>query len=207
MGTQSTTLGTTDPTRGGERVEEASGRCEQYAGQVFPPTVRRPREGSVGYAPGVFDLFHIGHLNLLRRARLECDYLVAGVVSDEMAMFAKGKRPVIPDAERVEILRHIDLVDEVHLETQPDKLLTWAEVKFDIFLKGDDWQGTPKGRDLERRFAQVGVEVRYFPYTVSTSSTLLTQFLAEWAHQDKPALESLVRISPAPTAYSTSADR
>ena len=157
-------------------------------GAVLPLNARRPREGVVGYAPGVYDLFHIGHLNLLKRARLECDYLVAGVVSDEMAMQAKGRHPVIPDAERVELLRHIDIVDEVHLETQPDKLLTWGEVHFDVFLKGDDCKGTPKGLDLERRFAVVGVEVRYFPYTVSTSSTLVANVLRTWEGMGEPIL-------------------
>ncbi|GIG28922.1 adenylyltransferase/cytidyltransferase family protein [Cellulomonas marina] len=132
----------------------------------------------VGYAPGAWDLFHIGHLNILRHARAHCDYLVAGVVDDEQLELAKGRRPVIPTAERAEIVRHISYVDEVFIEDQPDKLVTWQRRPFDVFLKGDDWRGTPKGLELERRFAEVGVEVVYFPYTVSTSSTVLRSALA-----------------------------
>ena len=133
---------------------------------------------TVGYAPGAFDLFHIGHLNILKHAKEHCDVLIAGVVSDEMLQLARGRRPVVPLAERLEIVRHIDVVDRVHAETLPDKLDTWAELRFDRFFKGDDWRGTPRGLDLERRFAQVGVEVVYFPYTVTTSSTILRRALA-----------------------------
>ncbi|MCU4745247.1 MULTISPECIES: adenylyltransferase/cytidyltransferase family protein [Streptomyces] len=127
----------------------------------------------VGYAPGVYDLFHIGHLNILRHARSRCDYLVAGVVSDEMAELAKGRPPVIPLVERLEIVRSIRYVDAAFVETVPDKVTTWQQVRFDILFKGDDWRGTPKGEKLERDFRQVGVEVVYFPYTVHTSSTQL----------------------------------
>lgn len=131
----------------------------------------------VGYAPGVYDLFHVGHLNILRTAKQHCDVLIAGVVSDEMAERAKGRRPVVPLSERIEIVRHISFVDRVHEETVPDKLETWEQLRFTTFFKGDDWRGTPRGIELERRFAQVGVEVVYFPYTVSTSSTLLRSTL------------------------------
>ena len=132
----------------------------------------------VGYAAGAWDLFHVGHLNVLRHARTHCDYLVAGVVDDDMLELTKGRRPVVPVTERAEIVRHIAYVDEVFVETQPDKLLTWRERPFDVFFKGDDWRGTAKGADLERRFAAVGVEVVYFPYTVHTSSTALRRALA-----------------------------
>ncbi|MFI1166638.1 adenylyltransferase/cytidyltransferase family protein [Streptomyces sp. NPDC020801] len=131
----------------------------------------------VGYAPGVYDLFHIGHLNILRHARSQCDYLVAGVVSDEMAELAKGRRPVVPLPERLEIVRSVRHVDAAFVETVPDKLETWQQVRFDVIFKGDDWRGTEKGERLERDFATVGVEVVYFPYTVHTSSTLLTRAL------------------------------
>jgi glycerol-3-phosphate cytidylyltransferase len=131
----------------------------------------------VGYAPGVYDLFHIGHLNILKHARSQCDYLIAGVVSDEMCELAKGRPPVVPAAERVEIVRHIAFVDAVHLETVPDKLDIWEVLRFDRIFKGDDWRGTPKGNKLEADFAAVGVEVFYFPYTMATSSTALRRAL------------------------------
>jgi glycerol-3-phosphate cytidylyltransferase len=130
-----------------------------------------------GYVPGVYDMFHIGHLNVLRNARLHCDYLIAGVVSDEMAERAKGKPPVIPLVERLEIVRSIRYVDDVAAETVPDKVQMWQELKFDVLIKGDDWRGTPKGDALERAMASVGVEVRYLPYTARTSSTLLRRVL------------------------------
>jgi glycerol-3-phosphate cytidylyltransferase len=132
----------------------------------------------VGYAPGAWDLFHVGHLNILRHAREHCDYLVAGVVDDDMLEAAKGRRPVVPTLERAEIVSHVRFVDEVFVEDQPDKLETWRRRPFDVFFKGDDWRGTPKGVELERRFAEVGVEVVYFPYTVHTSSTSLRRALA-----------------------------
>jgi glycerol-3-phosphate cytidylyltransferase len=133
---------------------------------------------TVGYAPGAYDLFHVGHLNILRLAKQHCDYLIAGVVSDEMCEFTKGRLPVIPLAERLEIVSHISLVDEVFAEMQPDKVETWGTLQFDVLFKGDDWRGTPKGARLERSFAAVGVEIVYFPYTVQTSSTALRRALA-----------------------------
>jgi glycerol-3-phosphate cytidylyltransferase len=135
------------------------------------------RTGRVGYAAGAFDLFHIGHLNLLRHARQHCDHLIAGVVSDEMLALTKGITPVVPLAERLEIVDHIDVVDTAYPETVPDKLDVWRELRFDVFFKGDDWRGTEKGLRLEREFAEVGVEVVYFPYTMSTSSTVLRRAL------------------------------
>ncbi|MFE1664616.1 adenylyltransferase/cytidyltransferase family protein [Microbacterium sp. P02] len=127
----------------------------------------------VGYAAGAFDLFHVGHLNILRHAKENCDVLIAGVVSDEMLREVKGVQAMIPTHERAEIVRHISYVDAVHIETVPDKLDAWRDVHFTHFFKGDDWRGTEKGLRLEREFAEVGVEVVYFPYTAHTSSTQL----------------------------------
>ena len=105
----------------------------------------------IGYAPGVYDLFHIGHLNILKHAHSQCDHLIAGVVSDEMSLLTKGKSPIVPLAERLEIVRSIKFVDEAVAEVVPDKLDTWRQVGFDIIFKGDDWRGTAKGRKLESR--------------------------------------------------------
>lgn len=117
----------------------------------------------IGYAPGVYDMFHVGHLNIVRHAKSLCDYLIVGAVSDEMALQAKGRAPVVPLAERLEILSSIRYVDQVHAEMVPSKLDAWRELQFDVIFKGDDWRGTDKGRKLERDFAAVGVEVVYFP--------------------------------------------
>lgn len=132
----------------------------------------------IGYAAGAFDLFHVGHLNILRQAKENCDFLIAGVVSDQMLELTKGRKPIIPLEERMEIVSHISFVDQVYAETVPDKLKTWEELHFNTFFKGDDWRGTPRGLDLEQRFAAVGVSVEYFPYTLHTSSTQLREALA-----------------------------
>lgn len=137
----------------------------------------RPDGARVGYAGGAFDLFHIGHLNILKHARGGCDYLVAGVVTDELLLATRGRGPIVPLNERAEIVRNIGFVDEVHVETALDKVETWRTVGFDVYFKGDDWKGTVRGIALERAFAAVGVEVVYFPYTVTTSSTGLRRAL------------------------------
>ncbi|WP_028659494.1 adenylyltransferase/cytidyltransferase family protein [Nocardioides insulae] len=133
----------------------------------------------VGYAPGVYDLFHVGHLNILKHARKQCDHLIAGVVSDEHCLAVKGHLPVIPLAERMEIVRHVDLVDEVYAEVTAEKTDAWRELRFDRIFKGDDWHHTPKGDQLERDLGAFGVEVVYLPYTVHTSSTQLRRALSE----------------------------
>ncbi|ASR56535.1 adenylyltransferase/cytidyltransferase family protein [Cellulomonas sp. CW35] len=133
---------------------------------------------TIGYAPGAYDLFHVGHLNLLRHAAAHCDRLIAGVVDDDVLELTKGIRPVVPAHERLEIVRALSIVDEAVLEDVPSKLAMWERLRFDIIFKGDDWRGTAKGRALEEQFAAVGVEVAYFPYTMHTSSTALRRALA-----------------------------
>jgi glycerol-3-phosphate cytidylyltransferase len=132
----------------------------------------RSAGGTVGYAPGAFDLFHVGHLNLLRRARLNCDFLVAGVVCDEATTRRKGRRPLTPEGERLAIVASMRFVDLAVMERTDNRLDVWNAVPFDVVFKGSDWQGTDKGGRLEREFAQVGVTVVYLPYThhISTST-------------------------------------
>jgi len=132
----------------------------------------------VGYVPGVYDLFHIGHLNALRQARALCDVLVAGVVSDEVCEQAKGLRPFVPLEERLAIVDAIGIVDATYAELTSDKLDAWREVGFHRVFKGDDWRDTPRGLELERRIGTVGAEVVYFPYTAHTSSTQLRRAIA-----------------------------
>lgn len=148
-----------------------------FPGQVID--VGESVSARIGYVPGVYDMFHIGHLNILRNARLACDHLIAGVVSDEMAARAKGRAPIVPLAERLEIVRSVRHVDEAVAETVPEKLQVWEQLRFDVIIKGDDWRGTEKGRKLERDFAGVGVDVVYLPYTAHTSSTMLRQVLGD----------------------------
>jgi len=131
------------------------------------------RSELVGYAPGAYDLFHVGHLNLLRRVRLQCDYVIAGVVCDEVALAQKGRLPVVPQEERLEIVAALDVVDEAVMEWTTDKLATWEQVRFDVIYKGSDWAGSPKWTALERDFIRRGVRVVYLPYTEHVSTTIL----------------------------------
>ena len=133
----------------------------------------------VGYSSGVFDMFHIGHLNLLRRARNRCRHLVVGVASDEYVEQLKGRPSVVPCDERIDIISALGIVDEVVIDRSENKLAVWQQRPFDAIFKGTDWQGTPKGYRLEREMTSVGVEVVYFPYTRHTSSSMLRSFLAE----------------------------
>ena len=131
----------------------------------------------IGYTTGVFDLFHIGHLNILKRARLECDYLIVGITSDELSLSAKNQKPVIPFQERMEIVESIKFVDEVIPQTNYDKMEAWNNLKFDMMFVGDDWKGTDQWNIIEKDFNQYGVEIIYFPYTSHTSSTILRNIL------------------------------
>lgn len=131
----------------------------------------------VGYTSGVFDMFHVGHLNLLRRARNYCHHLVVGVASDEYTDHLKDRPSVVPCDERFEIITALGIVDEVVIDRSEDKTLAWQQRRFDAIFKGNDWQGTPKGYRLERSMGALGVDVVYFPYTRHTSSTMLREFL------------------------------
>jgi glycerol-3-phosphate cytidylyltransferase len=133
----------------------------------------RPEMIRVGYAPGAFDLFHVGHLNLLRLAKGRCDYLIAGVVSDEMLRQNKGIAPMVPLQDRLEIVRNISFVDKAVAEEVPQKLQMWKALRFHVLFKGSDWIGTDKGERLNREFAPVGVEIVYLPRLNRTSSTAL----------------------------------
>lgn len=132
----------------------------------------------IGYVPGAWDMFHIGHLNILRRSRELCDELIVGVVTDEELLRAKGKTPFVPLAERMDVVASLDLVDNVVIDYSTDKLEVWQRVGFDVIFKGDDWRGTPKGDRLEKQMSSVGVKVCYFPYTAHTSSTRLRAMIS-----------------------------
>lgn len=130
-----------------------------------------------GYTTGVFDLFHIGHLNILKNAKENCDYLIVGVTTDEEAERLKGNKPIIPFEERIAIVKAIGYVDEVYEEHNSDKLIAWEELKFDCLFKGDDWKDNPKFDRYKREFDKRGVQIQFFPYTKGTSSTHLKRVL------------------------------
>jgi len=132
----------------------------------------------IGYTSGVYDLFHIGHLNLLRNAKGMCDKLIVGVTSDKLVEY-KNKRAVIPHNERMEIVRAIEYVDSVVPQEDMDKFAMWKKLKFDIMFVGDDWFASSKWEELEAQFREVGVKIVFFPYTKGTSSTLINKTLMD----------------------------
>jgi glycerol-3-phosphate cytidylyltransferase len=148
------------------------------------PMTEAPSEGVkennmiIGYTTGVFDLFHIGHLNLLKNARGLCDKLIVGITTDELVAY-KFKRAVIPFEERLEIVRSIKYVDAAIPQETMDKVEAWKRIRFDVMFVGDDWYGADTWRELERKFAEFGVRIVYFPYTRGTSSTLLNDILVK----------------------------
>ncbi|MDR7000612.1 adenylyltransferase/cytidyltransferase family protein [Neobacillus niacini] len=129
----------------------------------------------IGYTAGVFDLFHVGHLNILRRAKEQCEYLIVGVSTDELVMEYKNKQPVIPHHERIEIVEGIKYVDRVVPQINRDKFSAWEVLQFDAMFVGDDWKGNSLFSGVEMKFKQVGVDVIYFPYTEGVSSTIVKQ--------------------------------
>ncbi len=132
---------------------------------------------TIGYTTGVFDMFHIGHLNLLARAREMCDRLIVGVSTDEVVRTYKHHDPIIPFEERMAIVRAIRYVDEAVPQTSMDKFEAWTRLHFDRLFHGNDWKGSAMYNEVEAKLKAVGVEVVYFPYTSGTSSTLLSERL------------------------------
>ena len=132
----------------------------------------------IGYTTGVFDLFHVGHLNLLHKAKEHCEYLIVGVTVDELVAY-KHKKAVIPFSERIKIIQAIRYVDKAVPQTTMDKFSAWKEHKFDVMFVGDDWKNTEKWKEYERQFQEVGVDIIYFPYTQGISSTLLSETLTK----------------------------
>lgn len=130
-----------------------------------------------GYTTGVFDLFHIGHCNILKRAKEQCEYLIVGVTTDDEVFKVKNKKPVTAFEERKRIVQAIKYVDRTVLETNTDKIMAWETYKFDVIFKGDDWKGTDKWNRYEEVFSGLNVEVVYFQYTEGTSSTQLREIL------------------------------
>jgi glycerol-3-phosphate cytidylyltransferase len=130
----------------------------------------------IGYTAGVYDLFHIGHLNLLKNAKGMCDKLIVGVTTDELVQY-KGKKPVIPFVDRIEIVRNIKFVDAVVAQEDMDKLKMCMKLKVNILFVGDDWYETDKWKQHEKEFQKENIRIVYFPYTKGTSSTIITKAL------------------------------
>ncbi|MBE5772563.1 MAG: glycerol-3-phosphate cytidylyltransferase [Clostridiales bacterium] len=131
----------------------------------------------IGYTTGVFDMFHIGHLNIIRRAKAQCDYLIVGVSTDELVQKEKGKSPVIPYAERAEIVAALKYVDMVVPQCDKNKLAAWEKYRFHRMFVGSDWQGSPQWKRFEEQLQPFGVEIIYLPHTDGISSTQLTNVI------------------------------
>lgn len=127
----------------------------------------------IGYTTGVYDMFHIGHLNILKRAKEQCDFLIVGVTTDELCIKNKNKRPIINEDDRVEIVSAIRYVDKVVLQSDMDKLAAVKKYNVDVVFVGSDWKGTPSWNEYEKDFAAVGCSVIYLDHTDGISSTIL----------------------------------
>ena len=132
----------------------------------------------IGYTTGVFDMFHIGHLNILRNAKEQCDYLIVGVSTDEVVKSYKHKTPIIKFEERIAIVESIKYVDKVVPQTNMNKLEAWKSLQFDVLFHGSDWKESDMYKRLIEEFCKVGVEIVFLPHTPGTSSTILTEALS-----------------------------
>lgn len=139
----------------------------------------------IGYTTGVFDLFHVGHLEILRKAKENCDYLIVGVSTDELVQEYKNKRPIITFDQRIEIIKSIKYVDEVVVQRDRDKLSALHKIGFNIMFVGDDWKGSKIFLELESKFQKHGVEIFYFPYTKNISSTSLRSTLKRLIQEEE----------------------
>lgn len=133
----------------------------------------------IGYTTGVFDLFHIGHLNILKRAKEQCEYLIVGISTDELVAEYKKKKPIIPFEERIAIVEAIRYVDKVVPQTTMDKLDAWRNLRYDVMFHGSDWKGSSLYTDYEKAFKEKGIDLVFLPHTDGVSSTELTKKLQE----------------------------
>lgn len=129
----------------------------------------------IGYTTGVFDMFHIGHLNILRRAKEQCDYLIVGVSTDEVVESYKHHKPIISYEQRAAIVAAIRYVDEVVPQVTMDKLEFLKQRHFDVMFHGDEWKGTELYNKYEKDFAQYGARIEYLSHTEGISSTMLRE--------------------------------
>ena len=131
----------------------------------------------IGYTTGVYDMFHIGHLNVIKSAKEQCDYLIVGVSTDELVLREKAKPPVIPFEDRFNIISAIRYVDKAVPQLSKDKLAAWEAYRFNKMFVGSDWRGSEAWNRYEQQFAPVGVEIVYLDYTEGISSTILRERL------------------------------
>lgn len=144
------------------------------ADRLVPKTVKRVNvmaKYKIGYTTGVFDMFHVGHLNIIKKAKEQCDFLIVGVSTDEVVEDYKHKTPVICFKDRLKIVEAIRYVDKAVPQTTMDKTVAWRELKFDAIFHGDDWKGTGYYNECEEQLKKLGVDVVFLPHTPGISST------------------------------------
>lgn len=129
----------------------------------------------LGYTTGVYDMFHIGHLNILKKSKELCDYLIVGVSTDELVEMEKNKKPIISFEERLEIVKSIRYVDEVVVQNNKNKMEAWEKYHFDCMFVGSDWENTKQWNEYEKQFSKIGVPIFYLPHTDGISSTILRE--------------------------------
>lgn len=129
----------------------------------------------IGYTTGVFDLFHIGHLNVLKKSKELCDFLIVGISTDELVVSYKNKKPTISFEDRKSIVEAIRYVDKVVPQENMDKFEAWKKYKYNVLFHGDDWKGTDMYNEIEKKLNDVGVDVVFIPHTKGISSSILAE--------------------------------
>ena len=129
----------------------------------------------IGYTTGVYDMFHIGHLNILKNAKKQCDYLIVGVSTDEVVKKYKNKTPIIPLNDRMEIVKAIKYVDKVVVQDSMDKIEAWEKYHYDVLFHGDDWKNSEMYNEIQEKLNGLGAKVVFLPHTPGVSTTILTE--------------------------------
>jgi glycerol-3-phosphate cytidylyltransferase len=139
----------------------------------------------IGYTTGVYDMFHIGHLHLLKKAKNHCEYLIVGISTDELVQSYKNKTPIIPFKDRLEIIESLQFVDKVVAVTHRDKKQSFLEIGYNVLFVGDDWKGSDIFNDLEGFLEARDASIEYFPYTKGVSSTQFREVLTNISNNNE----------------------
>jgi len=142
-------------------------------------------KNKIGYTTGVYDMFHIGHLHLLKKAKNHCEYLIVGISTDELVSSYKNKTPIIPFQDRLEIIESLKFVDEVVAVTHRDKKQSFLEIGYNVLFVGDDWKGSDIFNNLEWFLEAQGASIEYFPYTKGVSSTQFREILTDISNNNE----------------------
>ena len=137
------------------------------------------KQYKIGFTDGVYDMFHVGHLNMIKEAKKHCDYLIVGVHSDEIVEGYKNRKTIINETDRREIVSSVKYVDKAVINTTRDKIKLWEQHHFDVVFIGDDWKGTERWNNFEKVLGEIGVSVEYIPYTKGISTTQIRNTISD----------------------------